>query len=77
MIMATLTLSVDEHATERAREAAQQMGTTLNQLLREQIERLAGFDQRIREAQAYLSTPIFLFTPKIQPVRKNNSLPVA
>jgi hypothetical protein len=54
--MANLTLSVDEHATERARLAAQQMGTTLNQLLREQIERLAGSDQRVREAQAYLAT---------------------
>jgi peptidoglycan hydrolase-like protein with peptidoglycan-binding domain len=54
--MANLTLSVDEHATERARQAAQQMGTTLNQLLREQIERLGGSDQRVREAQAYLAT---------------------
>jgi hypothetical protein len=54
--MANLTLSVDEHATERARLAAQQMGTTLNQLLREQKERLAGSDQRVREAQAYLAT---------------------
>jgi hypothetical protein len=32
------------------------MGTTLNQLLREQIERLAGSNQRVREAQAYLAT---------------------
>jgi hypothetical protein len=54
--MANLTLSVDEHSTERARLAAQHMGTTLNQLLREQIERLAGSDQRVREAQAYLAT---------------------
>ncbi len=54
--MANLTLSVDEHSTERARLAAKEMGTTLNQFLREQIERLAGSDQRVREAQAYLAT---------------------
>jgi hypothetical protein len=32
------------------------MGTTLNQLLREQIERLAGSEHRVREAKAYFAT---------------------
>jgi hypothetical protein len=44
--MANLTLSVDEQSTERARIAAQKMGISLNQFLRDQIERLAGADQR-------------------------------
>ena len=44
--MANLTLSVDEKTIDRARDAAQAMGTSLNQLVREHIERLAGADQR-------------------------------
>lgn len=48
-----LTLAVDGKATERARAAAQAMGTSLNQFLREQIERLAGFEQRIAEHDAF------------------------
>lgn len=48
-----LTLSVDDQATERARAAAQAMGTSLNQLLREQIERLAGMQQRMVEHDAF------------------------
>ena len=51
--MANLTLSVDENATARARDAAQAMGTSLNQLLREQIERLAGKQQLALEHEAY------------------------
>ncbi len=51
--MANLTLSVDEKAAERAREAALAMGTSLNQLLREQIDRLAGKEQRAREHDAF------------------------
>jgi hypothetical protein len=54
--MTNLTLSVDEHATERARIAAQKMGISLNQFLRNQIERLAGADQRARDAEAYLAS---------------------
>jgi hypothetical protein len=51
--MSNLTLSVDEKATERARFAAQKMGLSLNQFLRSQIERLAGYDQRKAEHEAY------------------------
>lgn len=39
-----------------ARAAAQAMGTNLNQYLREQIDRLIGSDQRVRNVQAYLAT---------------------
>ncbi|MEO9184910.1 MAG: DUF6364 family protein [Kofleriaceae bacterium] len=37
-----LTLSVDEVLVERARESARQRGTSLNALIREYIEVLAG-----------------------------------
>jgi hypothetical protein len=37
-----LTLAVDEALIERAREAARQQGTSLNALIREFIEQLAG-----------------------------------
>lgn len=52
--MANLTLSVDEKLMERARAAALAMGTSVNQLVREQIERLSGVEQRAREADEYL-----------------------
>ena len=37
-----LTLAVDEATVEKAREVARQQGTSLNALLREFIQRLAG-----------------------------------
>ena len=40
-----LTLSVDERVAESARRAAQAMGKSLNQLVREYLEELAGQDQ--------------------------------
>jgi hypothetical protein len=54
--MANLTLSIDDKSTERARAKAQEIGTSLNQFLRDQIDRLAGADQRAREAAAYLAS---------------------
>ena len=51
--MANLTLSVDEKMMARARIAAQAMGTSVNQLVREQIERLAGADQRLVDHEAF------------------------
>jgi hypothetical protein len=54
--MSNLTLSVDDKAAEKARSKAQEMGISLNQFLRDQIERLAGADQRAREAEAYLAS---------------------
>lgn len=54
--MVNLTLSADENSIKRARAAAQAMGTSLNQFLRDQIDRLAGAEQRAREADAYLAS---------------------
>lgn len=51
--MPNLTLSVDDKSTERARSAAQDMGISLNQFLRDQIERLAGAAQRKADHDAY------------------------
>jgi hypothetical protein len=48
-----LTLAVDDKATERARAAAMAMGISLNQFLRDQIERLAGMDQRMAEHELF------------------------
>ncbi|HWS26917.1 MAG TPA: DUF6364 family protein [Xanthomonadales bacterium] len=44
-----LTLSVDEAVAEQARKAAQAMGKSLNQVVREFLEQLAG--QRSVEAE--------------------------
>ena len=51
--MANLTLSVDEKTIERARTAAQAMGTSLNQVVRAHIERLSGADQRLTDHDAF------------------------
>jgi hypothetical protein len=51
--MTNLTLSIDEKIIERARDAAKAMGTSLNQIVREHIERLSGADQRQAEHDAY------------------------
>ena len=37
-----ITLSVDEEVVQRARERAAAMGTSVNQLVREYLEQLAG-----------------------------------
>lgn len=49
-----ITLVVDEQLAERARAAAQAMGKSLNQVVREYLERLAGEQQRAELADAYL-----------------------
>ena len=51
--MSNLTLSVDEKTVERARDAALAMGTSLNQLIRDHIERIAGAAQRENDHIAY------------------------
>lgn len=51
--MVNLTLSVDEKTIERARDAAQAMGTSLNQLVRDHIERLSGADQRLADHDTF------------------------
>lgn len=37
-----ITLSVDEQVAQRARQAAQSMGKSLNQVVRDYLEQLAG-----------------------------------
>ncbi len=44
-----ITLSVDEQVAERARKAAQAMGKSLNQAVRDYLEQLAG--QQALEAE--------------------------
>ena len=41
-----ITLSVDERVVEQARKAAQAMGKSLNQAVRDYLEELAGTSQR-------------------------------
>ncbi|HPG61125.1 MAG TPA: MerR family transcriptional regulator [Casimicrobium sp.] len=52
--MANITLSSDDDDTARARAAAQMMGTSLNQLVRDYIAQLGGAGQRAVEADEYL-----------------------
>jgi hypothetical protein len=47
--MMNLTLSVDEQTVERARGVARAMGKSLNQLMREYLEQLAGGNQIERD----------------------------
>ena len=48
-----ITLSMDDKTIERARAVAQSMQKSLNQLVREYIERLAGAAQREAEHAAF------------------------
>jgi len=41
-----ITLSVDEQVAQRAREAAQKMGKSLNQVVRDYLEQLASGSRR-------------------------------
>lgn len=41
-----ITLSVDEQVAARAREAAQKLGKSLNQVVRDYLEQLAGCARR-------------------------------
>jgi hypothetical protein len=59
-----ITLSVDEQVAQRARDAAQKMGKSLNQVVRDYLEQLAGgahrdenwaqFEARCLQSQAQL-----------------------
>jgi len=44
-----ITLAVDEKVAQRAREAAQKMGKSLNQAVRDYLEQLAGSSRRGQE----------------------------
>jgi 3'-phosphoadenosine 5'-phosphosulfate sulfotransferase len=46
-----LTLAVDERIVARARKRAQALGKSLNQLIREYLERLGGSDDAERDVE--------------------------
>ena len=48
-----LTLSVDEQTVTKARRVAQAMHKSLNQVIREYLEQLAGEDQAERDAEEF------------------------
>jgi hypothetical protein len=48
-LIMNITLSVDEKVAQRAREAAQKMGKSLNQAVRDYLEQLAGSSRRGQE----------------------------
>jgi antitoxin component of RelBE/YafQ-DinJ toxin-antitoxin module len=48
-----ITLSIDERVAERARKAAQSMGKSLNQAVRDYLEQLAGSQQIEAEVKAF------------------------
>lgn len=48
-----ITLSVDERIAEKARAAAQAMGKSLNQAVRDYLEQLAGQDQLEAELEQF------------------------
>ncbi len=52
-IAVNITLAVDEKLADRARQAAQAMGKSLNQVVREYLEQLAGQSQLDAELEAY------------------------
>ncbi len=48
-----ITLAVSEQVAERAREAARLMGKSLNQVVRDYLEQLAGYAQREADHAAF------------------------
>ena len=43
-VLMNVTLSIDEHVLARARKRAEALGTSVNQLIRDYLQRLAGSD---------------------------------
>ena len=48
-----ITLSIDEQVAQRARLAAQKMGKSLNQVVRDYLEQLAGGSRRSQQWSQY------------------------
>ena len=48
-----ITLSVDEHVVARAREKAESLGKSLNQLIRDYLQKLAGGDDPERSIEEF------------------------
>ena len=55
-VAVNITLSIDERVAEQARQAAQAMGKSLNQAVRDHLEQLAGRAQLESEISAYLES---------------------
>jgi hypothetical protein len=53
--MKNITLSADEHLIRRAREQARARQTTLNQLFRDWLQRVANQEQRTQEMESLLN----------------------
>ncbi len=51
--MMNLTLSVDDDVVQKARQRADQLGTSLNQLVRDYLAQLAGKPDSIRDAEEF------------------------
>jgi len=47
-VLVNVTLSIDEQTVERARKRAEALGKSLNQLIREYLQKLAGVDDAER-----------------------------
>lgn len=47
-----ITLSVDENVVKRARKSAEAMGKSLNQLVREYLQQLAGGTDPVKDVEA-------------------------
>jgi hypothetical protein len=52
-VLVNLTLSVDEQTVARARKKAQALGKSLNQLIRDYLQRLAGGDDAERSIEEF------------------------
>lgn len=52
-MLVNLTLSVDEQTVARARKKAQALGKSLNQLIRDYLQRLAGGDDAERSIEEF------------------------
>lgn len=50
-----ITLSIDEHLAERAREVARAHGTSLNDMIRRYLESVTGIDDRAAMADRYVA----------------------
>ena len=48
-----LTLSVDDEIVQKARQRAEQLGTSVNQMVREFLEQLAGKSDTSRDADEF------------------------
>ena len=52
-VLMNLTLSVDEQLVSRARKRAEALGTSLNQLVRDYLQKLAGGDDPERSIEEF------------------------